>query len=86
MIAMDTRPLPTELAQPEPSRGQLSRWVRGAAASIATWMTTCADYYAAAARYEELSRLSDGELERRGLSRDRLARDLCEAAERHTEL
>jgi hypothetical protein len=49
-------------------------------------MTTCADYYAAAARYEELSRLSDGELERRGLSRDRLARDLCEAADRHTEL
>jgi hypothetical protein len=48
-------------------------------------MTTCADYHAAAARYEELSRLSDAELERRGLSRDRLARDLSEAAGRHSE-
>jgi hypothetical protein len=86
MIAMDTRLLPTELAQSKPSRGQLSRWARGALANIAAWMTTCADYHAAAARYEELSRLSDAELERRGLSRDRLARDLCEAAGRHTEL
>jgi hypothetical protein len=85
MIAMDTRPLPAELVQPAPTRGQRSRWARGALARIAIWMTTCADYYAAAARYEELSRLSDAELERRGLSRDRLARDLCEAAGRHTE-
>jgi hypothetical protein len=38
---------------------------------------TCADYYAAAAVYEQLSRLSDAELSRRGLSRDTLARDIA---------
>jgi hypothetical protein len=37
---------------------------------------TCADYYAAAAMYEQLSALSDAELMRRGLSRATLARDV----------
>jgi hypothetical protein len=36
-----------------------------------------ADHYAAAAMYEQLSRLSDAELQRRGLSRSTLARDVC---------
>jgi hypothetical protein len=45
-------------------------------ARVAGWMKGCADYYAAAVAYEELSRLSDAELRRRGLSRDILARDL----------
>jgi hypothetical protein len=35
-----------------------------------------ADYYAAATMYEELYRLSDAELHRRGLSRIDLARDI----------
>jgi hypothetical protein len=43
---------------------------------------TCADYYAAAALYDELSGLSDAELHRRGLSRDTLARDITGACDR----
>jgi len=44
--------------------------------SLARWLKTCADHYAAAAAYDDLSRLSDVELGHRGLSRDVLARDL----------
>lgn len=51
-------------------------------ARVATWLRTCADYYEAAALYEELSRLSDAELARRGLERPNLARDLCAACDR----
>jgi hypothetical protein len=43
---------------------------------LVEWLKGCAEAYAAAAAYENLSRLSDGELRRRGLSRDVLARDL----------
>jgi hypothetical protein len=43
---------------------------------------TCADYYAAATLYDELSGLSDAELHRRGLSRDTLARDITGACDR----
>ena len=45
-------------------------------ARVAAWIKGCADDYAAAVAYDELSRLSDAELKRRGLSRDILARDL----------
>jgi hypothetical protein len=51
-------------------------------ARIAAWFRTCVDYYEAAALYEELNRLSDAELARRGLSRTNLARDLCAACNR----
>jgi hypothetical protein len=37
------------------------------------WVKTCADYHAGASVYEQLSRLSDAELRRRGLSRSTLA-------------
>ena len=57
-------------ASPRPSRLGLLR------ARLASWVKTCADYYAAAAAYDDLSRLSDTQLEHRGLSRDILARDL----------
>jgi hypothetical protein len=53
---------------------------------LAAWVRDCADRYAAAAAYEHLSRLSDAELEHRGLSRDILVRDLEDApwsAKRH---
>ena len=43
---------------------------------VTAWVKSCADYYAAATAYEKLSRLSDAELKRLGLSRDILARDL----------
>ena len=54
--------------------------------SIAKWIDdyieTMADYYAAASMYEQLSRLSDAELHRRGLSRTDLARDVHAARNR----
>jgi hypothetical protein len=40
------------------------------------WVDTCADHWAAAAMYEQLSTLSDAELARRGLSRATLAHDV----------
>jgi len=46
------------------------------------WVATCADYYAAAAMYEQLSRLSNAELERRGLNRASLARVVCDNCDR----
>jgi hypothetical protein len=45
---------------------------------LLAWVETCADYYVAAAKYEQLSRLSDAELHRRGLCRATLAWDLCQ--------
>ena len=59
-----------------------SSWLR----SLGTWLTTtikaCADYYAAASAYEDLSRLSDAELKRRGMSRDTIARDVTDGFDR----
>ena len=75
----------TAQANPSPTDGDdaigLSRNGRlGAlAAYLATWCATCADYYEAAALYEELAALSDAELQRRGLSRATLARNACAA-------
>ena len=54
-----------------------SLWAR-----VAAWARTCADYYEAASTYEELSRLSDAELQRRGLARETLARDIVGACDR----
>lgn len=47
----------------------------------AVWIHTCADYWAAAATYEQLSKLSDADLQHRGLSRTTLARDICASFE-----
>ena len=52
------------------------------AAHARVWIEACADYYAAAAIYEQLSKLSDAELHRRGLSRATLASDICRACDR----
>ena len=49
----------------------------------AIWLRTAADYYAAAAVYEQLSSLSNAELQRRGLSRDTLARDVERTCRTH---
>jgi hypothetical protein len=49
---------------------------------LAAWVATCADYYQAAALYDDLSRLSDAELHRRGLSRATLAWDLSQDCDR----
>lgn len=56
--------------------------LRAFGARIAAWLATARDYHAAAATYEQLSGLSDAELSRRGLSRETLARDICEHYER----
>jgi hypothetical protein len=51
---------------------------------IALYIDAIADHYDAWAMYEQLSRLSEAELSRRGLSRETLARDVllthCRAA------
>ena len=51
---------------------------------IVECVDSIADHYAAWAAYEQLQRLSDAELRRRGLSRELLARDVlltqCRAA------
>jgi hypothetical protein len=52
------------------------RQMRTARMHFMVWGKTCADYYAAAVLYERLSGLSDTELNRRGLSRATLARDV----------
>ena len=49
---------------------------------VATWVLTCADYYAAAALYEQLYRRSGAELRRLGLSREHLGQELCAACDR----
>jgi hypothetical protein len=55
---------------------------RGLLAWITAWIDVCADYYAATAVYEQLSRLSDAELQRRGLARADLALHVCAAVDR----
>jgi hypothetical protein len=67
---------PIEAAPPLAKR--ISSWGR----RIGDLIETLADYYAAAAMYEQLSRLSDAELKRCGLSRQNLARVSIEACNR----
>ena len=57
-------------------------WASSLRSRIADWLATAVDYYTAAALYEQLSRLSDAELQRRGLSRATLASDVCQACDR----
>ena len=67
---------------PTQTADSLSSSIKSLAQRVTMWVNTCADYYAAAALYEQLGKLSDAELHRRGLSRDTLARDLCQACNR----
>jgi hypothetical protein len=67
---------------PTPTAASLSRSVKPLAQLVAMWAITCADYFAAAVLYEQLSGLSDAELHKRGFSRRTLARDVCECCER----
>lgn len=66
--------------------GSLAGWIKSIAGRIATWADTCFDHWAAAAMYDQLSRLSDVELQRRGLSRATLARDIGDASDTTTRL
>jgi hypothetical protein len=60
----------------------IDRLFRSIRERISVWATTGADYFAAAGAYEDLSRLSDQELHRRGLDRATLARFVCRAFDR----
>ena len=55
----------------------ITKSVKSLAQKAAIWMKACAAYWEAAALYDELRKLSDAELRRRGLSRDSLARHAC---------
>jgi hypothetical protein len=54
----------------------LSSSIKSVANGFVAWIESCADYWAAAALYDSLRRLSDFELQKRGLSRETLARDI----------
>jgi hypothetical protein len=67
---------------PSKTAASLSSSIKSLARFFITWMNACADYYATATMYEQLRRLSDAELHKRGLSRDTLARDVCQSCDR----
>lgn len=73
---------PADTAPSSGAAAWLSNWIGLAGLRIVTWATTCADYHAAAALYEQLCGLSDAELERRRLNRATLARDVCDSCDR----
>jgi hypothetical protein len=61
----------------EKRRGEgLNRYVKAILIWASAWLRAYADAQAAASMYEHLSKLSDAELHRRGLSRSTLARDV----------
>jgi hypothetical protein len=56
-------------------------WLRAVGRRILSAFDACRVYYAAATMYDEMRGLSDAELNRRGLSRKTLARDICKACD-----
>jgi hypothetical protein len=70
--------LSAQAAQPNAAPSPLSSSLR----AIADWIAIAVNYYTAAAVYEQLSRLPDAELQRRGLSRATLAWDISQACDR----
>jgi hypothetical protein len=81
-MASFVQPSDMEALAPTGSASDLSGWIKKLGQRIATCASTCADYAAAASVYEQLRGLSDAELQRRGLSRDTLARDACASCDR----
>ena len=75
--ALDHEAVATEAA------ASISNSVKSLTNSIASWVRSCADLWAAAALYESLRGLSDAELQSRGLSRDTLVRDVFQSVD-HT--
>lgn len=73
--------LPAQTAPRQVPEAPLANRLPSLGTRIAGWITTAANYYTAAAVYERLSGLSDAELQRRGLSRASLARDICAACD-----
>ena len=64
------------------SAASLFSSVKSLTERIVAWIETRADVYASAALYDGLRKLSDGELHKRGLSRETLARDIFESCDR----
>jgi hypothetical protein len=69
-------------ASPDSGGPPLAMRISSIARLIADCIKVMAEHYAAAAKYEQLSRLSDAELKRRGLSRENLARAVRDACDR----
>ena len=72
----------TDAAPAEALGARLGGSLASLLSKVRAAVETCADYYAAAAMYEQLSALSDAELSRRGLSRATLAQDAQAACDR----
>ena len=68
-----------------PGNRRLFQSLKAAAVWLSEWFDSCANHYAAARMYECLSRLSDAQLEHRGLSRATLAQDLFRMCDRTSE-
>jgi predicted NAD/FAD-binding protein len=64
--------VPSLLENSAPVLSRIMYFVKGCAA----WMRSCTDYWAAAAMYDSLNKLSDAELRKRGLSRTTIAHDV----------
>ena len=80
-MTAQTNPFMPETASLPSARLRLIAGFSVLKARFKAWLRTCADYYEAAAFFDQLSRLSDAELSRRRLSRATLARDVCEACD-----
>ena len=78
---MTTQLLPSDGVAEGASARRLSDRLRSIGSRVATRLDTCADRWAAAEMYQQLSVLSDTELARRGLSRATLARDVLDASQ-----
>ena len=84
MTIRDDRPR-AMLAAPLPVIRGCLHSLKAAAVWLSEWFDSCADHYAAARMYESLSRLSDAQLEHRGLCRATLAQDLFRMCDRTSE-
>ncbi len=71
MMTMDQQLPRTSSVSPVEQPARASVW-----SALAAWVRACGDAYVASAIYADLSRLSDAELQRRGLSREDLAREV----------
>jgi hypothetical protein len=71
-----------DTVSPSKTAASFSGSIKSVAHFFISWVKSCRDYYAAAATYERLRKLSNAELRRRGLSRDTLAQDLVQSYDR----
>jgi hypothetical protein len=71
-----------DIVSPSKTAGPFSSSMKSVVRFFITRVKSCGDYYAAAATYERLSKLSDAELHRRSLSRDTLVQDVFQSFDR----